>query len=81
MHFLSFSIYIGLEYVYSNILNLNAFGDFYTFSKFKNIDFLMLKAKLHNVEKDEYYKTDYFNSLNFQNLSRMMFLISRILVI
>lgn len=32
---------------------------FYAFSMFINIDFLMFEQKLHNAEKDGYYKTDF----------------------
>ena len=53
------------EYLYlmdaDDILELNAFDDFYSISKSKNLDFLVFKAKKHDVETDEYFETDYYN--------------------
>ena len=53
------------EYLYlmgaGDLLDLNAFEDFYSILKSKNLDCLMFKAKLYDAEKDEYCETDYYN--------------------
>ena len=53
------------EYLYfmdaDDILDVNAFEDFYPISKSKNLDFLIFKAKKHDVETDNIFETDYYN--------------------
>lgn len=53
------------EYLYimdaDDILDLNAFDDFYSISKSKNLDFLVFKAKRHDLKTDEYFEIDYYN--------------------
>lgn len=83
--------YVQGEYLYfmdaDDILDLNAFEDFYSISKSKNLDFLMFKAKTHNVETDEYSETDYYNMtklskfvgdkiFNFKDLGELIFSIN-----
>ena len=59
------------EYLYfmdaDDILDLNAFEDFYPISKSKNLDFLIFKAKKHDVKTGKYFETDYYNMKNLSN--------------
>ena len=52
------------EYLYlmdsDDILDLNAFEDFYSISKSQNLDFLIFKAKRHDVDTDSYSEIDYY---------------------
>ncbi|MEE0942222.1 MAG: glycosyltransferase [Methanobrevibacter sp.] len=78
------------EYLYlmdaDDVLDLNAFEDFYSISKSKNLDFLMFKAKLHDIETDEYSETDYYSMsrlsgfggkvINFRDLGELIFYIN-----
>lgn len=53
------------EYLYmmdaDDILDLNAFEDFYPICKKKNLDFLVFKAINYGVEKAHYFETEYQN--------------------
>ena len=53
------------EYLYfmdaDDILDLNAFNDFYNICSQKNLDFVVFKANNYGVEKDHYFETDYQN--------------------
>ena len=76
------------EYLYfmdaDDILDVNAFEDFYPISKSKNLDFLIFKAKKHDVETDNIFETDYYNMyhilkhvkdnvFNFKDLGNLIF--------
>ena len=59
------------EYLYfidaDDVLDLNAFEDFYSIAKSKNLDFLIFKAKKHDVKTGKYFETDYYNMMNLSN--------------
>ena len=44
-----------------DILDLNAFEDFYRIASEKKLDFLVFKAINYGVEKDHYFETEYQN--------------------
>lgn len=46
----------------------DAFETFYQIAEEKDLDFLVFKATHHNVEKDEYYETDYHNMTRISEL-------------
>lgn len=50
-----------------DILDLNAFEEFYKISEEKNLDFLVFKAINYGVEKDHYFETEYQNMTNIYN--------------
>lgn len=60
------------EYLYlmdaDDVLDLNAFSEFYSIAKEKNLDFLVFKAINYGVEKDHYFETDYQNMQNIYQL-------------
>lgn len=79
------------EYLYfmdaDDILDVNAFEDFYPISKSKNLDFLIFKAKKHDVGTDNIFETDYYNMshisehvkdnvFNFKDLGNLIFYFS-----
>lgn len=79
------------EYLYfmdaDDILDVNAFEDFYQISKSKNLDFLIFKAKKYDVKEKKYFETDYYNMsniskhvkdnvFNFKDLGHLIFYIS-----
>ena len=75
------------EYLYfmdaDDILDLNAFEEFYPISKSKNLDFLIFKAKKYDVDKKTLFETDYYNMaplskfkdkvFNFKDLNNLIF--------
>ena len=50
-----------------DILNLNAFEDFYKIAREKELDFLVFKAINYGVEKDHYFETEYQNMTGIYN--------------
>ena len=50
-----------------DVLNLNAFDEFYRISEEKNLDFLVFKAINYGVEKDHYFETEYQNMTSIYN--------------
>lgn len=79
------------EYLYimdaDDILDLNAFQEFYSISKSKNLDFLIFKAINYNVDEDNYYETNYYSMpvlsdamkgkvFGFKDLGELLFHIS-----
>lgn len=50
-----------------DILDLNAFEDFYRICEEKNLDFLTFKAMNYGVEKDHYFETEYQNMPQIYN--------------
>ena len=82
--------HINGEYLYfmdaDDILDLNAFEDFYAISKSKNLDFLIFKAKKYDVIQKTLFETDYYNMVplskfkdkvfNFKDLNNLIFNIS-----
>lgn len=79
------------EYLYfmdaDDILDVNAFEDFYPISKSKNLDFLIFKAKRYDVIEKRCYETDYYsmpilskhvgeNVFSFKDLDNLIFNIS-----
>ena len=63
--------HISGEYIYfmdaDDILDLNAFEDFYPIAKSKNLDFLMFKAKKYDVNKELLFEHDYYSMTNLAN--------------
>ena len=79
------------EYLYimdaDDILDLNAFQEFYSISKSNNLDFLIFKAINYNVDEDNYYETNYYSMpvlsnamkgkvFGFKDLGELLFHIS-----
>lgn len=62
---------ISGEYLYfmdaDDILNLNAFEEFYEISKDKNLDFLIFKARKYDVDKKTLFEHDYYNMTGLSN--------------
>lgn len=50
-----------------DILDLNAFEDFYEIATEKELDFLVFKAINYGVEKDHYFETEYQNMTSIYN--------------
>ncbi|WP_406531867.1 glycosyltransferase family 2 protein [Methanobrevibacter sp.] len=50
-----------------DILDLNAFEDFYKIAQEKKLDFLVFKAINYGVEKDHYFETEYQNMTGIYN--------------
>ena len=50
-----------------DIINLNAFEDFYEICEKNNLDFVIFKAMNYGVEKDHYFETDYQNMKTISN--------------
>ena len=65
------------EYLYfidaDDVLDLNAFEDFYTISQSNNLDFLMFKAKKHDVIQKTFFETDYYNMAPLSNFKDKVF--------
>ena len=65
------------EYLYfmdaDDILDLNAFEDFYRISKSKNLDFLMFKAKQYDVIKKTTSERYYYNMVPISNFKDTVF--------
>lgn len=64
--------YVTGKYLYlmdaDDILDLNAFEDFYPLCEEKNLDFLVFKATNYGVEKDHFFETGYQNMSKISNL-------------
>lgn len=62
---------ISGEYLFcmdaDDILDLNAFEDFYKIASEKELDFLVFKAINYGVEKDHYFETEYQNMPGIYN--------------
>ena len=60
------------EYLYlmdaDDLLDLNAFEDFYPICEEKNLDFVVFKATNYGVEKDHYFETEYQNMSSISNI-------------
>lgn len=52
-----------------DILNLNAFEDFYKLCEEKSLDFVVFKAINYGVEKDHFFETEYQNMSTIYNLT------------
>ena len=50
-----------------DILDLNAFDEFYNISEEKDLDFLVFKAINYGVEKDHFFETEYQNMTRIYN--------------
>lgn len=50
-----------------DVLDLNAFEDFYEIARAKELDFLVFKAINYGVEKDHYFETEYQNMTSIYN--------------
>lgn len=65
------------EYLYfidaDDILDLNAFEDFYAISKSKNLDFLMFKAKKYDVIQKTLFESDYYSMAPLSNFNDKVF--------
>ena len=83
--------HVSGEYLYfidaDDILDLNAFEEFYGISKEKNLDFLLFKAKKYDVDKKTLFEHDYYNMdplsnfvkddvFNFNDLGDLIFRIN-----
>ena len=62
---------ISGEYLFcmdaDDLLDLNAFEDFYKIASEKELDFLVFKAINYGVEKDHYFETEYQNMTSIYN--------------